>query len=196
MNYSLPGSSVQGILQAGLLVWVAISSSRVSSWPKGWTCISCLGRQILYHWDTWEAHQCPQFSSVAQSCLTLCHPMNRSTPGLPVHDKLPEFTQTHAHRVGDAIQPSHPLSSPSPPVPNPCQHQGLFQWVNSSHEVAKVVEFQLQHECLVHCKNMWLLCLIAGILRMLPPHSHPHFPIFWVGHITVCWGIKGSNGGV
>ena len=71
--------------------------------------------------------------------------MNRSTPGLPVHHKLPEFTQTHAHRVGDAIQPSHPLSSPSPPAPKPSQHQGLFQWVNSSHEVAKVLEFQLQH---------------------------------------------------
>ena len=79
-----------------------------------------------------------QFSSVAQSCPTLCDPMNCSTPGLPVHHKLPEFTQTHAHRVGDAIQPSHPLSSPSPPAPNPSQHQGLFQWVNSSHEVAKI----------------------------------------------------------
>ena len=68
-----------------------------------------------------------QFSSVAQSCLTLCDPMNHSTPGLPVHHQLLEFTQTHVHRVGDAIQPSHPLSSPSPPVPNPSQHQGLFQ---------------------------------------------------------------------
>ena len=68
-----------------------------------------------------------QFSSVTQSCPTLCDPMNRSTPGLPVHHQLPEFTQTHVHRVGDAIQPSHPLSSPSPPAPNPSQHQGLFQ---------------------------------------------------------------------
>ena len=68
-----------------------------------------------------------QFSSVAQSCLILCDPMNCSTPGLPVHHQLPEFTQTHAHRVGDAIQPSHPLSSPSPPALNPSQHQGLFQ---------------------------------------------------------------------
>ena len=84
-----------------------------------------------------------QFSSVTQSCLTLCDPMNRSTPGLPVHHHLPEFTQTHVHRVGDAIQPSHPLSSPSPPAPHPSQHQSLFQWVNSSHEVAKVLEFQL-----------------------------------------------------
>ena len=67
-----------------------------------------------------------------------------STPGLPVHHQLPEFTQTHVHRVSDAIQPSHPLSSPSPPAPNPSQHQGLFQWVNSSHEVDQVLEFQLQ----------------------------------------------------
>ena len=86
-----------------------------------------------------------QFSSVAQSCPTLCDPMNRSTPGLPVHHQLPEFTQTHVHRVSDAIQPPHPLSSPSPPAPNPSQHQSLFQWVDSSNEVAKVLEFQLQH---------------------------------------------------
>ena len=86
-----------------------------------------------------------QFSSVTQSCPTLCDPMNCSTPGLPVHHQLPEFTQTHVHRVGDAIQPSHPLSSPFPPAPNPSQHQSLFQWVSSSHEVAKVMEFQLWH---------------------------------------------------
>ena len=71
------------------------------------------------------------------------NPMNCSTPGLPVHHQLLEFTQTHVHSVGDAIQPSHPLSSPSPPARNPSQHQSLFQWVNSSHEVAKVLEFQL-----------------------------------------------------
>ena len=67
-----------------------------------------------------------QFSSVAQSCLTLCDPMNHSTPGLPVRHQLPEFTQTHVHRISDAIQPSHPLSSPSPPAPNPSHHQSLF----------------------------------------------------------------------
>jgi len=72
-----------------------------------------------------------------------CDPMNSSTPGLPVHHQLPEFTQIHVHQVSDAIQPSHPLSSPSPPAPNPSQHQSLFQWVNSSLEVAKVLEFQL-----------------------------------------------------
>ena len=87
-----------------------------------------------------------QFSSVAQSCPTLPDPMNHSTPGLPVHHQPPEFTQTHVHWVGDAIQPSHPLSSSSPPAPNPSQHQGLFQPVNSSHEVAKVLEFQFQHQ--------------------------------------------------
>ena len=84
-----------------------------------------------------------QFSSVAQLCPTLCDPMNHSMPGLPVHHHLPEFTQTHVHQVDDAIQPSHPLSSPSPPAPNPSQHQSLFQSVNSSPEVAKVLEFQL-----------------------------------------------------
>ena len=84
-----------------------------------------------------------QFSSVAQSCPTLCDPMNHSTPGFPVHHQLPEFTQTRVHRVCDAIQPSHPLSSSSPPAPNPSQHQSLFQWVNSSREVAKVLELQL-----------------------------------------------------
>ena len=87
---------------------------------------------------------CPfQFISVAQSCPTICDPMNCSTPGLSVHHQLPEFTQSRIHRVSDAIQPSHPLSSPSPPAPNLSQRQSLFQWVNSSHEVAKVLEFQL-----------------------------------------------------
>ena len=82
-----------------------------------------------------------QIRSVTQSCPTLCYPMNCSMPGLPVHHQLPEFTETHVHRVSDAIQPSHPLSSPSPSALNPSQHQSLFQWVNSSHEEAKVLEF-------------------------------------------------------
>ena len=77
------------------------------------------------------------FSSVAQSCLTLCNPMNCSTPGFPVHHQLPELIQTHVHWVGDAIQPSHPLSSPCPPAFNHSQHRGLFKWVSSSHWVAK-----------------------------------------------------------
>ena len=87
-----------------------------------------------------------QFSSVTHSCPTLCDPMNRSTSGLPVHHQLPEITQTHIHWASDAIQTSHALSSPSPPAPNPSQHQSLFQWVNSAHEEAKLLEFQLQHQ--------------------------------------------------
>ena len=101
------------------------------TWSKIWTTIVLLFTTV--------------FSSVAQSCPTLCDPMNCSTPGLPVYHQLPDFTQTHVHRVSDAIQPSQPLLSPSPPAPNPSQHQSLFQWVNSSHEVVKVVEFQLWH---------------------------------------------------
>ena len=104
-------------------------------WTKEWRSI----------WETRKIYWGVkiQFSSVAQSCPTLCDPMNHSMPGLPVYHQLPEFTQTHIHWVSDAIQPSHPLSSPSPPAPNPFQHQSLVQWVNSSHEVAKVLEFQL-----------------------------------------------------
>ena len=96
---------------------------------ENWSCQFCL---TTLHWSV-------QFSSVTQSCPTLCDPMNCSTPGLPVHYQLPEFTKTNVHWVGDAIQPSHPLLSPSLPAPNPSQYQGLFQWVNSSHEVAKVL---------------------------------------------------------
>ena len=87
-----------------------------------------------------------QFNSVAQSCLTLCDPMNCTTPGLPVHHQLPESIQTQVRWVSDAIQPSHPLSSPSPPALNLSQHQSLFKWVSSSHQVAKVLEFQPQHQ--------------------------------------------------
>ena len=87
-----------------------------------------------------------QFSSVAQSCLTLCDPMDCSMPDFPVHHQLPELPQTHVHWAGDAIEPSHLLPSPSPPAFNLSQHQGLFQWVSSSHQVAKVLEFQLQHQ--------------------------------------------------
>ena len=97
---------------------------------------------ILLYWLCQSLWLCSvQFSSVAQSCPTLCDPMNRSTPGLPVHHQIPEFIQTHVHQVRDAIQPSHPLLFPSPPAPNPSQHHSLFQWINSSHEVSRVLEF-------------------------------------------------------
>ena len=86
-----------------------------------------------------------QFSSIIQSCLILCDPMDCSTPDFPVHHKLLEFTQIHVHWIGDAVQPSHPLSSPSPLALNLYQNQSLFKWVSSSHQVARVLEFQLQH---------------------------------------------------
>ena len=87
-----------------------------------------------------------QFSSFVQSCLTLCSPMDCSTTGLAVHHQWMEFTQTHVHWVGDAIQPPHLLLSPSPPNFNLSQHQGLFKWLSSSHQVAKILKFQLQHQ--------------------------------------------------
>ena len=96
--------------------------------------------------DFYFAQDSVHLSSVAQSCPTLCDPMDCSTPGLPVHHRLPDFTQTHVHRVCDAIQPSHPLSSPSPPALNLSLHQSLFKWVSSSHQMPKVLEFQLQHQ--------------------------------------------------
>ena len=93
--------------------------------------------------------------------------MDCSTPGLHVHHQLPEFTQTYNHRVSDAIQPSHPLSSPSPPAFNLSQHQGLFKWVSSSHQVAKVLEFQLQHQ------------------SFLPVHTQDWSPLGWTGWISL-----------
>ena len=118
-----------------------------------------------------------QFSSVSQSCLTLCDPMNRSTPGLPVHHQLPEFTQIHVHRVSDAIQASHPLSSPSPPAPNPSQHQVFsnestlrMRWpkywsfsfsIIPSKEIPGLISFRMD----------WLdLLAVQGILRSLLQH--------------------------
>ena len=89
-----------------------------------------------------------QFNSVTQSCTTLCDPMDCSRPGFPVHHQFLELAQTHVHRVSDAIQPSHTLSPSSPPALSLSQHQGLFQWVGSSHQVAKVLAFQLQHQSL------------------------------------------------
>ena len=93
-------------------------------------------------WTSWLCGSV-QLSSVAQSCPTLCNPMNCSMPAFPVHHQLQEFIQTHVHWVSDAIQPFHPLSSPSPPAFNLSLDQGLLRWVSSSHQVAKVLEFQL-----------------------------------------------------
>ena len=112
-------------------------------------------------------HLCSvQFSSVTQSYPTLCDPMNHSMPGLPVHHQFLEFTQTHVHRVSDAIQPSHPLSSPSPPAPNPSQHQSLFQWVISLHEVARVLG-------------------VSALASFLPKKSQGWSPSEWTGWISL-----------
>ena len=124
-----------------------------------------------------------QFSSVAQSCLTLCDPMNHSTPGLPVHHQLPEFAQTHVHRVDDAIQPSHPLLSPSHPAPNPSQHQGLFQGVNSCMRWPKYWNFSFsispcnEHPGLISFRMDWLdLLAVQGTLKSpLQHHSSNQF---------------------
>ena len=114
---------------------------------SNWGLLHC--RRILYQLSYHGSPSSVQsLSRFWVAFLSLCNPMDCSTPGLPVHHQLPEFTQTHADWVGDAIQPSHPLSSPSSPAPNPSQHQGLFQWVGSLHQVAKVLEFQLQHQSL------------------------------------------------
>ena len=121
-DHSLPSRSVWALVREG---------DMVASWH--W--------HFRNQWTKMDWNQIRSDQSLSR--VQLCDPMNRSTPGLPVHHQLPEFTETQVHQVSDAIQPSHPLSSPFPPAPNPSQHQGLFQWINSSHEVAKVLEFQL-----------------------------------------------------
>ena len=139
-----------------------------------------------------------QFSSVVQSCPTLCNPMDYSMPGFPVHHRLPECTQTHVHWVGDAIQPSHPLSSPSPPALNLSQLQGLFKWVSSSHQVAKVLEFQLQHQSFQWTLRTesfrmdWLdLFAVQGTLKSLLQHHSSKASIlqcsaFFIVQIYIC----------
>ena len=118
--------------------------------------------------------QCSSVQSLSR--VRLCDPIYRSKPGLPVHHQLPEFTQTHVHQVGDTIQPSHPLLSPSPPALNPSQHQGLFKWVSSSHQVAKVLECQLQNQSfqwtpMISFRMDWLDHLaVQGTLKSFLQH--------------------------
>ena len=109
-----------------------------------------------------------QFSSVTQSCPTLCDSMNHSTPGLPVHHQLPESSQTHVRRVGDAIQPSHPLSSPSPPALSLSQNQGIFKWISSSHQMAKL-----------HQVGLW------ASTSVLPTNTQDWSPLGWTGWISL-----------
>ena len=143
-----------GLLQARILEWVTMPFSRAPSRPRGWACVSCTAGGFFtteppgkLETAIWPSNSTPRFS-LAQllSHVRLWDSMDCSMTGFPVHHHLLEFAQTHVHQVGDAIQPSHPLSSPSLPALNLSQHQGLFQWVSSSHHMAKVLEFQLQHQ--------------------------------------------------
>ena len=122
-----------------------------------------------------------EFSSIARSCPTLCDPMDWSTSGFPVCHQLPHLAQTHVHWDGDASQPSHLLSSPSPPAFNLSQHQGLFQWVSSSHEVAKVLEFQLQHQSFISFRNDWFDLLFGYAVQ--------HIQLV----ISMLWQFKGVS---
>ena len=152
--------------------------SSILAWKIPWTGepggLQSIGSQRVGNDRATNTSDLCQFSSVTQSCPTLCDPMNCSTPGLPVHHQLPEFTQTHVHWIGVAIRPSHPLSSPSPPALNLSQHQGLFRWVSSSYQVPKVLEFQHQcqssneHPGLISFRMDWLdLLAVQGTLNSL-----------------------------
>ena len=117
-----------------------------------------------------------QFSSLTQSCLILCDPMDCSTPGIPVHHQHPELAQTHLHRFSDAIPPSHPQSSPFPLAFNLSKHQGVFQWVSVSHQVAKVLELQLQHPMNIQYINEY---------SVLPMNIQDWLPLGWTGLISL-----------
>ena len=142
------------------------------------------------------------FSSVAQLCPTPWDLMDCITPGLAVHHQLLEFTQTHVHWVGDAIQPSHPLSSPSPTF-NLSQHQGLFQWASSSHQVAQVLELQLQHQffqwifsLLSHFKYVYssfLICQVFSVYHYLLLTLHSCSPLFWLQKQTHSSSLRLRN---
>ena len=153
--YTLPGgkeiASGKLLCNTGSSAWCSVTSQMggIGNWEAGlrggrymyaygwFTVMAEANTTLLNNYPSVKIKKkMVPFSSLTQKCLTLCDPMNHSTPGLPVHHQLPEFTQTHVHWVGDAIQPSHPLSSPSPPTFSLSQHQGLFKWVNSSHQVA------------------------------------------------------------
>ena len=170
---SPPGSPVPGILQARTLEWVAISFSNAWKWKvkvkslspvrllaTPWTAAYQAPPSMGFsRQEYWSGLPLPSPPLLGEKLVLLADQIRSdqslsrvwlfATPWIParqaspVHHQLPELTQTHIHRISDAIQPSHPLLSPSPPAPNPSQHQSLFQWVNSSHEVAKVLEFQL-----------------------------------------------------
>ena len=169
---SRPGSFVQGILQARISGSIAIPFSRGSSQPRVGIPVLCIVRKILYCLSHQISTLLPsplpvsfQFSSVTQLCPTLFEPMDYSTPGLPVHHELPEFTQTHVHWAGDATQPSHPLS-PSPPAFNLSQHQGLFKWVSSFASGGQSIG-------------------VSASTPVLPMNTQDWSPLGWTGWISL-----------
>ena len=190
-SYSFPQqlTQVQSLGQDDPLEEGMVAHTSILAWRIWWTKepgrLQSIGLQrIWYDWSKWACtyhFTIPsivlQFSSVAQSCLTLCDLMDCSTPGFPVHHQLLEFAQTHVHQVGDAIQPSHPLSSPSPPAFNLSQHLGLFQWVNSSHKWPKYWSFSfsinpsIEYSGPISFRMDWLdLLVVQGTLKSLLQH--------------------------
>ena len=147
-----------------ILLWF-MSSSVLPMFSSKSFIVSSLTFRSLIHFELIFVYGV-QFSSVTHSCPTLCGPMDCSTPGLAAHHQLPEFPKTHVHKVGDAILPTYPLSSPSPPAFNLCQHQGLFQWVSSLHQVAKVLEF-------------------SASASLLPMNIQDWFSLGWTGWISL-----------
>ena len=178
MDCSPPGSSVHGIFQARILEWVVISYSRGSSLPKNWTRVSGIsytGRWILYH-----------CCSVAKSSLTLWGLMDCSMPGFPVLHCPLEFAQTHVDWVRWSYLTISSSVAPSPPTLNLSQHQGLFQWVGSSHQVAKVLGLQLQQQSsseysgLISFKVDWFdLLAVQGTLKSLLQHHSLKASVLW-----------------
>ena len=176
LDCSLSGSSVHGTIYIG--VGCHALHQGIFQTQRSKPCPTSHVSPALQA-DSLPAELLVQFGSAAQSCPTLWDPMNCSMPGLPVHHQHPEFTQTDVRWVGDAIQPSHPLLAPSPPALNLSQHQGLFKWVSSSHQVTKVWEFQLQwtvsvfneHPGLISFRMDWLdLLAVQGTLKSLLQH--------------------------
>ena len=177
MDCSWTGSSIHGILQARIWEWVAIPFSRVSSQPRDGTWVSCIAGGFF------KAVFPVPVQSLSQVQL-FATPW--STPGLPVHYQRLESTQTHVHWVSDAIQPSHPLSSPSPPALNLSQHQGLFKWVSSWHQVAKCWSFSFnispsnEHPGLICFRMDWLdLLVVQRTLKSLLQHHSSKTSILW-----------------
>ena len=198
MNCNLPGSSVHELSQKGKNTGVGHHFPLQRIFPaQGSTCVSCTTCGFFITEPPKKIFSSAQFSSVTQSCPTLCDPMNHSTPSLPVHHQLPEFTQTHVHRVSDAIQPSHPLFSPSPPAPNPSQHQSLSNESNLRMRWPKYWSFSFsispsnEHPGLISFRMDWLdLLAVQGNLKSLLQHhgsktsilQHSAFFIVQISH--------------